>query len=239
MPSSSPASTRRAVSAMSSGLGEGSPLGWLCTKMTPDAASRSSLRKTSAGSTGQLERPPTATRSSPVGRFLASSGMARNSSMRDAARRGRMEASTSALDSSWPPRVMGRLLTRRPSSTAAASRHALLGPRPRMPMSSRGPLRSRPSRPPSSCSRRAASRATGSLALPVPSRIASRSSAERLSAPCSTRRSRGPWRGGADAGVSSRVGRAGQGGRLSPEVMSSMGRLPCRRCACTHPASLP
>ena len=75
MPSTSPADTNRAVRTRSSWLGVGSPLGWLCKKMTAAADSRTASVKTSRGWTMLSVKLPSDTVASRMMACLASSKM--------------------------------------------------------------------------------------------------------------------------------------------------------------------
>ena len=58
MPMISPACTKRRVRLMSSWLGDTSPEGWLCAKITLAAACATAVRKTSRGCTMADDRLP-------------------------------------------------------------------------------------------------------------------------------------------------------------------------------------
>ena len=84
-----PTSRKRQVISTSSGLGEGSPLGWLWTGITAAADSRTAGAKTSRGWTIDAVREPSDTRTSRSFRCFASSRMTQNTSFRRGARRPR------------------------------------------------------------------------------------------------------------------------------------------------------
>ena len=72
MPSASPASLSRAVAKRSSGLGVGSPDGWLCATTTDVADNATAGPNTSRGCTGEESHVPTWASCTAIGRFLVS-----------------------------------------------------------------------------------------------------------------------------------------------------------------------
>src|SRR3989475_3271721 len=187
-----PASTNCRGTARSSAEGVGSPLGWLCTTMIPAAASAIAARNTSRGCTSELFRMPRViSRSARIWLWLPKASTWNSSTVRSRSRAPKKRCTSAG------PRIRSgagsaSALTRRPSSSAAATRPALVRPTPGTRASSAdGRPASRRSDPSTRLSRSPATVRASRPAHPVPRTRARSSWPVNAAAPNAHKRSRG------------------------------------------------
>jgi len=198
MPMRSPTLAMRRVSATSSGLGLGSPEGWLCNRMVLDAASIIKGRNTALGSTKHSFEAPLATTISRIASFLELSPTTTKTSCLSSPSLVPNASKISALQ----PKQRGfffcplRSTTRMPSSNAATTLEALASPIPgKRPSAVRSCLKS-PSNPSSSKRSRRATSTTFLFPAPVPMSRARISESLSATGPLIRNRSRGfSWSG--------------------------------------------